>query len=44
MAMTQAPVRIGVIGAGGFARSIHLLNFQRLPDAEVVAVCNRTAA
>ena len=39
--MTQT-VRIGVIGAGNFTRQRHLPNFTKLPDVEVVAVCNRT--
>jgi predicted dehydrogenase len=36
------PVRLGVIGAGGFSQSTVLPNFKKLPDVEVAVVCNRT--
>src|SRR5438105_5036659 len=36
------PVRLGVIGAGGFSQSMVLPNFKKLPDVEVAIVCNRT--
>ena len=32
-------IRIGIIGAGQIARS-HLMKYQEIPDAEVVAVCD----
>jgi len=35
-------VRIGIIGAGNFTQAALLPNFQKLPDAEVVVVCNRS--
>lgn len=38
------PLRIGVIGAGGWARQSHLPSFQKMAGAEVVVVCNRTEA
>ena len=31
-------VRIGVIGAGGIARSAHIPNYQKVPNCEVVAI------
>lgn len=34
-----APVRIGIIGAGGIARS-HAMAYQRLPDVELVSVAD----
>jgi predicted dehydrogenase len=36
------PIRVGVVGAGRFARRYHIPNFLRLPDVQVTAVCNRT--
>jgi predicted dehydrogenase len=33
------PVRIGIIGAGGIARS-HIMAYQRLPDVEIVAIAD----
>lgn len=36
----SAPVRIGIIGAGGFMNS-HMEAFAQVPDAEVVAFCRR---
>ena len=33
-------VRIGVIGAGGMAHSVHLPSLDRIPEAEVVAICD----
>ena len=36
------PLRIGVIGAGGNTRKLHLPGFQRLPGVTVAAVANRT--
>lgn len=38
--MSQS-LRIGIIGAGGIAKSRHLPNLSQIPDVEVVAVCNR---
>jgi predicted dehydrogenase len=34
-------IRLGIIGAGGFTRGRMLPNFQKLPDIDVVVVCNR---
>jgi predicted dehydrogenase len=42
--MAQQPVRLGVVGAGGFTRRFHLPNFLKIPGVEVVAVCNRSEA
>jgi predicted dehydrogenase len=33
-------LKIGIIGAGSVARSIHLPGFQLCPDADVIAVCD----
>ncbi len=33
-------IRIGVIGAGGIARGVHLPSLTELPGAEVVAICD----
>src|SRR5262249_17973651 len=34
------PVRIGIIGAGGVARSIHAPGFRLCPNVELTAVCD----
>jgi predicted dehydrogenase len=34
-------VRIGVIGLGWVAQVVHLPILSRLPEAEIVAVCDR---
>ena len=34
-------IRLGVICAGGFTKGRMLPNFQKLPDVNVVVVCNR---
>jgi len=39
----SAPVRIGIIGAGGFMRS-HMDAFAEIPEAEIVAFCRRNEA
>lgn len=36
--------RIGIIGAGGIFRSRHFPGLAKIADAEVAAICNRTAA
>ncbi|HXU23900.1 MAG TPA: Gfo/Idh/MocA family oxidoreductase [Tepidiformaceae bacterium] len=36
------PLRIGLIGAGGNTRSMHIPGFQKIDGVEVAAVCNRT--
>ena len=36
----SAPVRIGIIGAGGFMRT-HMESFADIPEAEIVAFCRR---
>lgn len=36
-------IRIAVVGAGGFARSTHLPNLQKMSDSyEILAICSRT--
>ena len=37
---SSSPLKVGVIGAGGIARSVHLPSLNDLPDAEVVALCD----
>jgi predicted dehydrogenase len=39
----MAKLRIGIIGAGGIARGIHLPAFAAIPEAEIVAVCDLMA-
>jgi len=36
----SAPVRIGIIGAGGFMRT-HMDSFSEIPEAQIVAFCRR---
>ena len=36
----DTPLRIGVIGVGGIARSVHLPSLNDIPGAEVVALCD----
>jgi predicted dehydrogenase len=36
------PVRLAVIGSGGFSQSTILPNFRKLPEVELRVVCNRT--
>ena len=38
--ISERPVRVGVVGLGNFARSQHLPNIARMPDAHLVAVCD----
>ena len=33
-------IRIGVIGAGGIARSVHMPSLAEIPECEVVAICD----
>ena len=40
--MTHMPVRLGIVGAGGFTRRFHIPNFVQIPGVQVVAVCNRS--
>lgn len=41
-ASTGGAVRFAVVGAGGFARGVHLPNLRKQPDAELVAVVSRS--
>jgi predicted dehydrogenase len=34
------PLKIGIIGAGGAARTIHIPGFQRCPGVEIAALCD----
>lgn len=36
----KSALRIGVIGAGGIARSVHLPSLRELPGVELVAICD----
>jgi virulence factor len=38
--MTAEPLKVGVIGAGGIARSVHLPSLNDIPDARIVALCD----
>ena len=40
--MSQEPIRVGLIGAGGNVRSRHIPGFRGVEDCEIVAVANRT--
>ena len=40
--MSQEPIRVGLIGAGGNVRNRHIPGFQGVDDCEIVAVANRT--
>jgi predicted dehydrogenase len=42
--MSNKPVRIGIIGAGGNTRTRHIPGFKAIPGVEIAAVCNRTMA
>ena len=33
----QKKIRVGIVGCGGMARSVHIPSYQKLPDVEVVA-------
>jgi predicted dehydrogenase len=38
--MSSEPLKVGVIGIGGLARSVHLQSLSELPGAEIVALCD----
>jgi predicted dehydrogenase len=40
IAVTAQPLRVGIVGAGAWARQAHLPGFQACPDVEVVAICD----
>ena len=42
--MSDLPIRIGIIGAGGIVKSRHLPGFEKIEDCEVVCVHNRRRA
>ena len=42
--MSHDPIRIGVIGAGGNTRKLHIPGFQAIDGVDVVVVCNRSEA
>ena len=42
--MTDETIRVGVIGAGGNTRKLHIPGLQKQPGVEVVSVANRTLA
>ncbi len=39
--MSEQPIRIGIVGAGGIVTRRHLPGLEKLAGVEVVAVCNR---
>jgi len=39
-AKARKPLRVGVIGAGGIARGVHLPSLNDMDDAEVVVICD----
>ena len=38
----EAPIRVGIIGAGGIVGSTHIPGLRRMPGVEIVAVANRS--
>lgn len=40
--MSQKPIRVGIIGAGGNTRLRHIPGFQEIDDVEVAVICNRS--
>jgi len=42
--LAKSKIRIGIIGAGGIFRNRHFPGLAKVKDAEVTAICNRTAA
>ncbi|MBM4083378.1 MAG: Gfo/Idh/MocA family oxidoreductase [Planctomycetes bacterium] len=36
----MAKLRIGIIGAGGFAQTAHIANFERIPDVQIAALAD----
>lgn len=42
--MSQPPLRIGIIGAGGNTKLRHIPGFQAIEGVEIVSVCNRSQA
>jgi predicted dehydrogenase len=38
----DAPIRVGIIGAGGIVSSTHIPGLRRMPGVEIVAVANRS--
>src|SRR5579872_6599907 len=39
----QAPLRVAIIGAGGWAQKAHIPSFLKCSDARVVAICDLNA-
>ena len=42
--MSEVPIRIGIIGAGGIVKNRHLPGLKDIPDCQVIAVHNRRRA
>ena len=40
--MVSQTIRIGIVGAGGIVKERHIPGFEKCPNAEIAAVCNRT--
>jgi hypothetical protein len=41
--MSQAEIKVGIIGAGDIVCNRHLPNLRKIEGVEIVAVCNRTS-
>ncbi|MBV9673804.1 MAG: Gfo/Idh/MocA family oxidoreductase, partial [Verrucomicrobia bacterium] len=42
MSSRHSKLRIGIVGAGSIVKTRHLPALRRIPDVEVVAICNST--
>ncbi|MEA3163133.1 MAG: hypothetical protein QOE88_951, partial [Verrucomicrobiota bacterium] len=40
MALRQTKMKIGIVGAGSVVKNRHLPALKKIPDVEIVAVCN----
>lgn len=40
----EAPIRLGVIGAGGIAQTVHLPNLKKFDDVRIQAICDLDAS
>src|SRR5438128_5810008 len=42
--MTENTIRVGVVGAGGNTKLMHIPKLKAIPGVEIVSVCNRSRA